>query len=248
MQGRLAILGDRDHHSLHEDGKPMGFAKVTQDSTQNHEQQSTLERQEQLERFVAAISHDLQNPLSVVGGHIELARETGDISRLDAAEAALEQATELLDYLRRLTVEGKEIMDLEPVDLAEVAEAAWASVETEGVTLAIEGSMTLTADRQQLRQLLENLFGNAVEHPGPDVRVTVGRLDEGGFYVEDNGPGIPEAERAEVFRLGYSSTADGTGFGLAICRQIAKAHGWFIDVVDGTDSGARFGVSSVETE
>jgi len=77
------------------------------------------------------------------------------------------------------------------------------------------------------------------------VTITVGATDEG-FYVEDDGPGIPAEERESVFEGGYSTTADGTGFGLRIVEQVATAHGWEVRVTDGTGGGARFEVSGVD--
>lgn len=77
--------------------------------------------------------------------------------------------------------------------------------------------------------------------------VTVGDLPEGdGFYVEDDGPGILEAQRDDVFEAGYSTTVDGTGFGLNIVAEIVDAHGWEIRVADGSDSGARFEILGVD--
>jgi signal transduction histidine kinase len=64
--------------------------------------------------------------------------------------------------------------------------------------------------------------------------------DSPGFYVEDTGPGIPEGEREYVFESGYTTASEGTGFGLAIVAEIVAAHGWGIEVTEGTDGGARF--------
>ena len=94
---------------------------------------------------------------------------------------------------------------------------------------------------------------DAVEHgstsdrtPSADgLAVTVGDI-EGGFYVEDDGPGIPEADRERVFEAGYSTGEDGTGFGLKIVADAARRQGWEIAVTDGTDGGARFEVTGVE--
>jgi PAS domain S-box-containing protein len=79
------------------------------------------------------------------------------------------------------------------------------------------------------------------------VSVHVGTLghDEG-FYVADDGPGIPKAERAEVFDHGYS-TGGGTGFGLAIVRAIAEAHDWTVSVTESEAGGACFQFRGVET-
>jgi len=85
---------------------------------------------------------------------------------------------------------------------------------------------------------------DAVEHGG--VTVTVGALDDG-FYVADDGPGIPPERRDEVFEAGYTTTDHGTGFGLRIVEQIAEAHGWTIGVTASDTGGARFEITGVET-
>jgi signal transduction histidine kinase len=100
--------------------------------------------------------------------------------------------------------------------------------------------------------VFENLFRNAVEHGGSDVTVTIRTIEpihtstradadrRAGFYVADDGPGIPVEKRDEVFEPGHSSAQGGTGFGLTIVKRIVQAHGWELSVADGTDSGARF--------
>ncbi|QLH80229.1 hybrid sensor histidine kinase/response regulator [Halosimplex pelagicum] len=81
------------------------------------------------------------------------------------------------------------------------------------------------------------------------VTVRVGRLDDGsGFFVADDGPGIDEADRDRVFSSGYSTAAEGTGFGLSIVEQIAEAHGWSVGVVESEAGGARFEIRGVETD
>jgi signal transduction histidine kinase len=88
--------------------------------------------------------------------------------------------------------------------------------------------------------VFENLFRNAIEHGGTDVTVRIGRLAGDGIYVEDTGPGIPEADREAVFEPGHTSATGGTGFGLTIVKRIAEAHGWEVEIVAGTNGGARF--------
>ena len=253
--------------------------EATPNSTESDRERALAERNDQLRDLIRAISHDLRTPLSVAEGNVELARETGDLSRLESTEQALDRASELLDHLALLAEEGKRIREPKPTGVREVAEAAWSVVGTEEATLAAEVDLVVSADRQRFQQLLENLFGNAVEHSstgsrtqsgdvaegtsasnqrppdaddaiehaGPDVTVTVGPLDEKeGFFVEDDGPGIPEGERTEVFGAGYSYESEGRGHGLAICERIATAHGWEIEAVGPADGGARFEVSSVE--
>ena len=82
---------------------------------------------------------------------------------------------------------------------------------------------------------------DAVDPFDPAVAVTVGHLDdEPGFYVADDGPGIPPEERESIFEHGYTTEQDGTGLGLTIVDRIADAHGWTVTATDADAGGARF--------
>jgi signal transduction histidine kinase len=145
----------------------------------------------------------------------------------------------LIEDMLALARHGSAIEETQPVEIEDVTTLAWSSVGTEGVTLEIE-SGTVDGAPERLRQLLENLLGNAVEHGGEDVTVRVGTLDCGGLYVEDDGDGIPSAERDQVFDRGYTTADDGVGWGLVVVEQIAAAHGWTVTVTDSSFGGARF--------
>lgn len=80
---------------------------------------------------------------------------------------------------------------------------------------------------------------------GSNLTVTLGRHGEG-FYVEDDGPGVPPDQREEVFEYEFSTTSRGTGLGLAIVDAIARAHGWSVEMTEGGDGGARVVFSGVE--
>jgi signal transduction histidine kinase len=111
----------------------------------------------------------------------------------------------------------------------------------------METERSVKADRDRLHRLLETLIRNAVDHGGADVTVTVGEL-ENGFYVEDDGPGIPAEDRETAFEAGYSTAERGTGFGLSIVKRIVEAHDWAIRVADGSEGGARFEITGVEVD
>jgi signal transduction histidine kinase len=103
------------------------------------------------------------------------------------------------------------------------------------------------ADTSQLQQLVENLIRNAIEHGGEDVTVTIGETDDGnGFYIADDGTGIPESIQDQVFQNGFSTISDGTGFGLAIVSGVADAHGWEVEVTESQNGGARFEITGVD--
>ncbi|WP_245781340.1 PAS domain-containing protein [Halopelagius inordinatus] len=207
-----------------------------------------MRQNDRLEAFASLVSHDLRNPLQVAEGRLELARETCDNEDLDAVDRALGRMDALIDDLLTLAREGDRVQELEPVDIGDLARRCWANVETEDATLDVTAETKTRADRSRLMQMFENLFRNAIEHGGSDVTVTIGEL-AGGFYFEDDGPGIPSEDLETVFDPGYSTTRRGTGFGLSIVKEIVNAHGWEIEITDadGEASGARFEITGVST-
>ena len=229
--------------------------RVERETELRRQRNELRERNERLDQFASVVSHDLRNPLNVASGHLELAREEVDSSHLDAVADAHERMISLVDDLLTIAREGEAATEPQPVDLAELAEGCWGGVETAAASLEVPDEHRIRADPGRTRQLLENLFRNAVEHgadgaasggTGTDhLTVRVGSLDDG-FYVEDDGVGIPPEKREQVFDVGYSTSQDGTGFGLAIVQQVADAHGWDVSVAEGADGGARFEVRNVD--
>jgi signal transduction histidine kinase len=130
-----------------------------------------------------------------------------------------------------------------------VVDAAWRTVETGEASLRVtDGLGSVEADEDRLRQALENLFCNALDHAGRRVAVTVSPLtDAPGFAVEDDGPGVPADEREDVFDHGYSSDDAGTGFGLSIVRTVVEAHGWEVSLTEADGGGARFEIRTAGT-
>ncbi|WP_050032903.1 two-component system sensor histidine kinase NtrB [Halorubrum halophilum] len=208
-------------------------------------EEALRENNERLEEFASIVSHDLRNPLSVAQGRLDLAREEHDSEHLDAVADAHERMETLIDDLLTLARDGEGVEETERVSLGEFAETCWDGVETAGASLRVETDRAILADRSRLRQLFENLLRNAIEHASEDVTVTVGDLD-GGFYVADDGSGIPENDRERVFETGYSTNEDGTGFGLEIVETVAEAHGWDVRVTDAAGGGARFEFTGVD--
>ncbi|SHH45542.1 ATP-binding response regulator [Halobaculum gomorrense] len=209
------------------------------------ESHDELRRQnERLEEFVSVVSHDLRNPLNVATGRLDLARDDCDSEQLDAVKHAHDRMEALIEDLLALAREGEAATDLDAVDPAAMVRECWTNVETVDASLAVEFDGAILADERRLRQLFENLVRNAVEHGGDGVTVTIGELD-GGFFLEDDGVGIPADRRESVFEAGYSTSREGTGFGLRIVKQVVEAHGWEIRVTESRDGGARFEVTNV---
>jgi len=202
-----------------------GSVGILRDISDQKQRQERLERRNRrLDEFASVVSHDLRNPLNVAEGNLQLLREECESDRIEDIETALTRMDELIEDLLQLARVGDRIRDTQSVDLAAAADDCWQNVETAAATLRTEVEGTVRADRSRLVQLFENVFRNAIEHAGPDVTVTVGGVEDG-FYIEDDGPGIPDDERDSVFEAGYTTTQDGTGFGLSIVSQIAEAHG-----------------------
>lgn len=215
-------------------GEHIGYTLIRRQRRQELETQN-----ERLERFASVISHDLQNPISVITGYTELAVETGDTEPLDDVLEAAYRMEGLVDDLLTLAREGDAVGETTPVTLSYVAENAWRAVDSPEATLEIDDTGdTFEADDSRFQQVLENLFKNAVEHAGEDVTIRAERTPTG-IAIEDDGPGIPEPKRDEVFEEGYTG-GDGTGLGLAIVNSVVEGHGWTIDVEEGIGGGARF--------
>lgn len=207
-----------------------------------------LERQNsRLDRFASVLSHDLRNPLNTAMMTLDLAREADDPRRpLEDVGNALDRMRGIIQDVLALTRDGDIPSDARtPVPLSSVIEASWSHVDTVRATLRNEAGGMVRADETRLRRLLENLFRNAVEHGGSEVVVRTG-LVSNGFFVADDGPGIPEEKRKAVFDDGYSSRRDGTGLGLSIVETVAKAHGWSLSVTDSRTGGARFEIADMD--
>jgi len=209
-----------------------------------HAEEALTQRTQELAEFASVVSHDLRNPLNVASGHLELLIDEYESPHLEAVRTAHERMEELIENILMLARHGKTIDDTEPVALADCVRESWATVETADATLTVETTATIVADESRLRQVFGNLIRNAIEHGGEAVTITVGDLDEG-FYVADDGPGIPDCEREAVFDASYTSTETGTGLGLAIVREVIEAHGWGITVTESRTGGARFEIEGV---
>jgi PAS domain S-box-containing protein len=234
---------------------------VSRNVTDEVERERELERQnERLAEFAGIVSHDLRNPLTVAEGRLELARTECDSAHLDRAGDAIDRCQALVEDVLALARDGDTVGRPEPVPLGDLAAECWEAIPSDGATLRVESDRTVSADRSRLQRLFENLFSNAVEHgsTSPDsqtpedavehggrgVTVTVGDLADG-FYVADDGVGIPDDAGMDVFEAGFSTDDGGTGFGLRIVERIVRAHGWEIRATDAEAGGARFEVTGV---
>jgi two-component system OmpR family sensor kinase len=225
--------------------------------------------------FVADASHELRTPLTVIRGQLEVlaaqrnpsGEEVRRVERLAQAEIA--RIARLVDDLLLLVkAEQGQFLRLEPIDLRGFIGELWdgstlaetgmraeseclpASVAARCFELGEVPAGTLTADPDRLAQALRNLIGNAIEHTGDEhglVRLHAERLAGARLrlVVEDDGPGIPPAQRERVFERFHRTDAardrasGGAGLGLAIVRAIAEAHGGRVSASASAAGGAR---------
>jgi PAS domain S-box-containing protein len=222
-----------------------GYLVNARDITELKEREKELKQQnEQLRNMRKVISHDLRSPLSVASGFMDLYRETGDEAYLDKMENSFDRMNVLLDQMLNLADSDTKIEETEQVALKDLVRSAWEMAGTENAELHVEDSRMFEADPVRFQQVVENLIRNAIQHSEGEVKVCVGTT-ESGIYVEDTGPGIPESDRERVFESGYTTSPDGTGFGLNIVKQIVLGHGWDIDVTEGETGGARFEITGI---
>ncbi|MFB6074349.1 MAG: ATP-binding protein [Haloarculaceae archaeon] len=228
-----------------EDGEIKGLIGVTWQITEQKEAERELQKHnERLEEFARIVSHELRNPLQVARGRTELLRESGDSEHPDEILDALDRIGSLVDDLLALAHGYQRVDEKAWLSLGDAATKCWQAAEFDAATLDIETDATIRANRAHLEHLLENLFENAVEYGGDGVTVTVGPT-AGGFYVADDGPGIPDEERDEVFEVGYSSSDERIGYGLPIVAEVVAAHEWDIEITDSADGGTRFDITGV---
>jgi len=134
-----------------------------QDITEQKERERRLRVQnERLDSFASVVSHDLQGPLTVAQGHLELAQQDVANDHLDSIDAAHERMQTLIDDILTLAREGREATTTEPVTLQTAATACWETIETESAALETDTDSVVLADPGRLQRLLSNLFRNCV--------------------------------------------------------------------------------------
>ena len=204
-------------------------------------------------RFVADAGHELRSPVATISAVLDVARRDDAALAeltpvLEAESARIGRLVENLLLLARVD-EHAVALDSGDVDLDEVADGEAARLRAAHPGLAVTSSVApvrVTGDRGRLRQVLANLGDNAARHARGRVRLEVA-LDDGGalVVVEDDGPGVPAAERERVFerfvRLDDSRqrTSGGSGLGLAIVRELVGAHGGTVVLSDAAGGGCR---------
>jgi two-component system OmpR family sensor kinase len=203
--------------------------------------------------MAAMVAHEVRNPLGVLRGQIELARERlGAVAPQREQERFADMLAEV-DRLNQLTEEFLGLTRDPPIaptalDLGALAGAIAdeARVIAPGAAITATGAATAHADPDKLRQALRNLVLNAVQVGGPGVRVAIevgADRDRARISVIDDGPGVPAALAAQLFEPFVTGRPGGTGLGLAAARRIVERHGGALVLESAPGaSGARFSI------
>jgi two-component system sensor histidine kinase TctE len=207
-------------------------------------------------RFVSNAAHQLRTPLALISTQASVAAREADSSRRDEALTALRASTRQVTRLasQLLTLSRAEHGSRRPrndtIDLAETARRVLETLAEEAlrrnIDLGLEAGETpvcVEGDGTMLREMLVNLVDNALRYTQDGGRVTVGVAQEGDtalLWVEDNGPGISEAERDHVFERFYrimGTEPEGSGLGLAIVREVVDGAGGSAALADADGGG-----------
>jgi signal transduction histidine kinase len=225
------------------------------------ERAQTLEfRNQELESFIYIVTHDMKTPVVNLQGLVGLIEQDhGEalpqavrdfLGRLRRnAERLEELLRDLLEYPRRLRIVGP----LQPHDVGRIVADAVDGLQElareAAVDVVVAPDMpTIPCDARRVQQVFHNLVENAIKHARDveDPRVHVGwtRSSDGiRFTVRDNGPGIPQEHLGDIFKLFHripGGTAEGTGIGLAVARQLVEAHGGDIACDSKVGQGTTF--------
>jgi PAS domain S-box-containing protein len=261
---RIRADGTRRHLINHSRALYGPYGELVGAVSSSYDITALREREAELAAFAGIVAHDLKNPLTSLTGYTEIVRD-------DLADRAdLSRQAGMLDRVLRTGVRMRQLIDdllafaaardgaIAPVDVDlrslvdQVVEERLATAGSPMPQIYVGALDDVHADPAMLRQLVDNLIGNAVKYtpPGQPARIDIATVrtgDEVRIEIADHGIGIPAGQHQAVFNdfhrahpgAGYA----GTGLGLAICRRIVTRHGGTIGVSDNIGGGARFHVT-----
>ena len=210
-----------------------------------------------MQQLSASIAHEIRNPITAAKSLVQqMEEDPTSRENVEYARVALEELQRVersVSHLLRFARD--EELGISDVQLSEVVDSALETFgdrfDRSGIELvrSVEGACQMRGDPEQLRRVVINLVGNAIdavedaEVEGPVVRVSVGENLAGTdvwLRVKDNGPGIEADAREHLFSPFYTSKSDGTGLGLPICKKLVEAHHGTIELISEAGAGTEF--------
>ena len=246
------------------DGTVHGSIVIFQDLTDLaalRQRASRADRLAVLGSLAAGLAHEIRNPLGSIAGSVELVRESEalgaeDKQLLDAVLRETDRLNELVTtmlevgrpaYAQRRRVPliplCQEVLDLASKGAPKTLALALETCRIEGAARIADDTLEVTVDPSQLRQILWNLVRNAIQF-SPETSTVTLSVDRGfettTFEVRDEGAGVPEADRANVFDMFFTRRRGGMGLGLALSRQLVEGHGGHIGYRPNEPKGSIF--------
>ena len=229
---KLNYIGSKDFEQL-----VAAFNEMVGLLNASEEQRLALEQDRQ--RMLAGLSHDLKTPMTIIEGFAKAIRD-GVVREEDKQK----YLNEFYEYSKLDHPDFK--LNTEPTDIVEFVRsflaAKYDEFDIQGYEIRAELSddrLTVALDREQFTRVLDNLVSNFFKYTPKGSTLTVGERCEDGkakIYVMDNGGGIPEKARADIFApfvvAEESRSKQGTGLGLTVCKKIVEMHGGTISLLD----------------
>jgi PAS domain S-box-containing protein len=253
-----AFWAEASQGSIAEPSGRHRYALIVRDVTDRIDAEARVERLQ--DEFVSQMTHELRTPLTAILGYsdIMLADETlgkGNVELEiihDSAKTVLEMIDDILAFKRLAAAEAE--LKQEPIDLKEIAAEAVSMMEGTarargiGLVAGLQPTPKISGDRRQLQQAVRNLVSNAVKysHDGGLVEVSTGATDHQVVVgVADHGIGIPSEDQARIFRRFFRAAnaeaagIPGSGLGLVLVREVARAHGGDVSLTSAVGAGTR---------
>ena len=256
--GEIRVLHGTAEATRDERGAPIRLETTIQDITERKRMEDELDglirelwrSNEELEQFAYVASHDLRQPLRVVGSYVSLLEEelqgylTGEAPEYmafvrDGVRRMDRLITDLLAYSRVGRTSSEQPVPIDGALRAVIADLQFEIEDAGAVVQVMDGLPTVLGDQGEMERLFQNLLGNALKYRYPDVApvITVQCEDGGDVWlisVIDNGIGIAPEHQERIFgifqRLHARDEFEGTGVGLAIVKKILERHGGTIQV------------------
>ncbi|MFA6504611.1 MAG: ATP-binding protein [Treponemataceae bacterium] len=266
LNAAVKRIASGDLSAVVPEGSPSGGRdEISELSASFNKMARELEKLEDAKkRIIADVAHELRTPTTLIRGTIEGMLDgifPLDASLLRTVHEETLRLSKLIDTLRELELieSGRMKLEKTEVDIAETAAKAVslfaAAAQDQGIRLIVDIAdskpRAIQADSFRLDEVVYNLLSNALKYAGSGGRVRLSLADDAEsagvrFSVDDTGPGIPAAEREKIFERFYRTDSSrcsdlgGRGLGLAIVREIVKAHGGSVSVADSDLGGASF--------
>lgn len=220
---------------------------------ENNERVVKSSRRALIGRMAIGVAHEIRNPLTVIKGYLQLQGKKSTCCNEESLDIIFQELHQIeLLVTNIISLAQNKTMKKSPEELNRILERIYPAVQCEAVKYGIMTELRLADNlpmlnlhAEEIEQLVLNLARNGIEAMQASGRLRIGTVCKSGnviLYVQDEGNGIPTAQRAEIFDPFYSTKAGQAGLGLAISLNIVERHGGEIEVESTLGVGSVFKV------